>query len=83
MDTWSIPHWRRLNLENTDQVNVSAVVVVEDRNDLAELVDDLIVASHVRGQNATDHSFADALERVTIHQPEDVGSRVLEDIESH
>ena len=42
-----------------------SIVVVELWSDLIELIENLVVTCHVRCQNASDHSFADAFINVS------------------
>ena len=67
----------------TDQVDVGSVLIVEDGHDIVELAKDLIVARHVGGQDAADDSFTHALVAGAAQVAEDVGRRIVHDVERH
>ena len=69
--------------ELTDEIDVSAIVVIEVRGDEIELAEDFVVTGHVGGQDAADDALAHALVLVAGEGGEQVGRRVLQDVERH
>lgn len=62
---------------------MGSVVVVKDGRNLVKLVEDLVVTGHVRRQNAAYHTLSNCFVDVGREGAEQIGRRVLQDVERH
>lgn len=62
---------------------MSPILVIEFRDDLIKLAEYLVMTCHVRRQDAANHSLADGFEHFRRLEAEDVGRRILQDVECH